>query len=57
MINDNIVVLRKEEYEILTQDSILANLTRKFLQKETSFYPSVEPLRFIYQIPRQEEDT
>ena len=51
MINDNIVVVRKDEFAILTEDSMLARLTRKLLRDETGDYIDARKLRFIYDVP------
>lgn len=61
MINDNVVVIHKDEYKILMENSVLANLTRKFLSEGTdnSDYQNISCLRFIYNISltNEKEDT
>lgn len=61
MINDNVVVIHKDEYKILMENSVLANLTRRFLNDCTvdSDYQNVSFLRFIYNISltNEKEDT
>ena len=61
MINDNVVVIHKDEYKILMENSVLANLTRKFLNECTadSDYQNISCLRFIYDISlkNEKEDT
>lgn len=55
MIYDNIVVVRKEEYESLIHDSELANLTRKFLRDADDHMTYIDLLCFIYGIPVPEK--
>lgn len=61
MINDNVVVIHRDEYKILMENSVLANLTRRFLNDCTvdSDYQNVSFLRFIYNISltNEKEDT
>ena len=61
MINDNVVVIPKDEYKILMENFVLANLTRRFLNDCTvdSDYQNVSFLRFIYNISltNEKEDT
>ena len=53
MLNDNIVVLKKNEYEILVMDSLLATITRNTLRDEDNSCRIEDQLRLIYRIPEK----